>query len=304
MRVPKLSGPQLLVTAVCLIAVGSIVPTARQRWLDDRLEHAVSMAKVDEIRSLLRQGAKKRTGAGETDLLVWAAQVSSPPLLEDLLARGADPNAKRDGIPLLHFARGAEPTRILLAHGADIEGRDLQGRTALVDSVDDRDTEKAQVLIQSKASLSAGDQFGRTVLHLAIGVPTTRVGYPKPVNGVTGYALTDVSTQRYRIPVIESLLRAGVDPSAADLKGVTPLHLAIEIGAPEIARCLLSHGADPAAKDANGRTPEDLASSFPAKEKKVALSLFKPGELLKPSAQTSLSAAPASPPVHPVDIPF
>ncbi|XP_002732259.1 ankyrin repeat domain-containing protein 54-like [Saccoglossus kowalevskii] len=54
-------------------------------------------------------------------------------------------------------------------------------------------------------------------------------------------------------------LEDGVDPSAADDKHRTPLHIASAKGAQEIVQVLLRHGANPNTKDVIGNTPLHLA---------------------------------------------
>lgn len=288
MRVPKWSGPQPLITLVCVLAVVSVIPNVRQRWLDEHLSEAVRMANVSEIRSLLRQGAKQRRRADDPDLLFFAA--TSAPVLSDLLAKGANPNASQNGVPLLHAARGAEATRILVAGGAAIDAVDAQKRAALMDAIHSGDQQKAEVLLASHASITAREAAGRTALHLAVGDPTTGFGGTSGPKGVRAYSQTDLHKQGERLPILKALLRAGAKPSEPDGKGSTPLHQAIRNGALELARCLIAYGSDLKATDQHGQTPLTLAESLPPEQRDLSMALLRSKRRKDPSSSQAEAA--------------
>ena len=57
------------------------------------------------------------------------------------------------------------------------------------------------------------------------------------------------------IASVKSELAAGVDPSAADDAGYTPLHIAVQERQVEVIALLLQHGADPNRADKHGNGP-------------------------------------------------
>jgi hypothetical protein len=129
---------------------------------------------------------------------------------------------------------------LLLAHGADVNAKDLSGNTPLHKAASADNKELTALLLAHGADVNARDMIGYTPLHCA--------------------PLKDES---------ELLLAHGADVNAKDDKGQTPLHLAVsddprdykgvvkEITESDLARIevLLAHGADVNARDNNGRTP-------------------------------------------------
>jgi ankyrin repeat protein len=66
--------------------------------------------------------------------------------------------------------------------------------------------------------------------------------------------------QEGQLEVARMLIERGVDVSAQDKDGQTPLHLASQRGQLELARMLIEHDADVSAQDKDGKTPLHLAS--------------------------------------------
>ena len=85
------------------------------------------------------------------------------------------------------------------------------------------------------AAVGLTNRAGATPLHLAL-----------------GGGFSDVTAA-------ELLIQAGSPATAADVEGVTPLHLAAALGDETLLRSLLKAGASPAAADSKGRTPLAVA---------------------------------------------
>jgi ankyrin repeat protein len=170
--------------------------------------------------------------------------------VELLLAHGADINARDiGGRTQLHYA--AEEGRVnvaelLLAHGADVNAKDNEGKTPLRKAAESGKKELAVLLLANGADVNARDNIGLTPLY-------------RPFS-------KDES---------ELLLAHGADVNAKDNEGKTPLHHAVsddpkdktlegivkEITGWDLAQIevLLAHGADVNARDNNGRTPLSYA---------------------------------------------
>jgi ankyrin repeat protein len=235
---------------------------------------AAAMAgSADCVRMLLDHGADAgaQDNAGQTALM----HASTPEVIPILLAAGCPRDARdtygrsaldkalldrqaavqaamRDA-PDLSDMRVLEPdiqrrqtalVAALLDAGIDSEGRDAQGRTALLGYCLQADVAPTlvELLIARGSDVLARDPEGRTALHMAAW------------NHIYPQALGDV---------VRLLVGVGIPVDARDNQGRTPLHLAIakEFGGRTVIALLLDLGADIEARDADGLTPLLLATS-------------------------------------------
>lgn len=180
---------------------------------------------------------------GATPLHLAASGVSGRPkkeVLQLLLASGADANVMAPtGTPLHMAASGswdvAYPAELLLAHGADVNARNKQGRTPLHVAVPKKTL--AAVLLAKGADVNAKDSTGMTPLHCC----------------------TDRRRHPWNKPFAELLLSNNADVEVKDNHGKTPLHLAAERGNAAVVDVLITHGASVNVKDDQGHTPLDWA---------------------------------------------
>lgn len=167
---------------------------------------------------------------GATPLHAAAAQ-GALGVVELLLAKGADPRARRDdGDTPLHRAAGAAVAELLIRFARDgrpDQRNDLQ-QTPLHTCTDD---EVAEVLLRHGASLTARDFAGATPLG-------------------------DAGAAKARV-----LLNAGAEVDARDHGGRTALHRAVARDDAEVVELLLAAGADPALRDVGGESPVHLAAN-------------------------------------------
>lgn len=104
--------------------------------LDERLVDAVFLSDLDEVRSLLAEGAcpDARDEEDRTPLLA-AVMAGNAPLVLVLLAAGADPNVRdADGWTPLQVAaqrRLLDIAWLLVHHGADVNAEDDDGNNVL-----------------------------------------------------------------------------------------------------------------------------------------------------------------------------
>lgn len=110
--------------------------------------------------------------AGINEDLIQAIRHVKAEGVEDLLARGADPNAcDREGWnPFLVAASTGqnEIVKLLLEKGADINGKCATDMTALMIAADRGKTETVQFLLEKGADVKARDLSGSTAYDIAL----------------------------------------------------------------------------------------------------------------------------------------
>ncbi len=161
--------------------------------------------------------------------------------IEDLLRRGADPNARNPdssfNSTLLQEAtsdHNADIAQVLIAAGADIERLDSRGQTALMRV--DRNASVIQELIKTGAQLDATDRHGSTALSLA--------------------------SYHGEGAIVQLLLQAGADPNLQKTSdGFTPLIRAVRRERIHIVQILLENGARIDIKTKRGKTVFDFCKN-------------------------------------------
>jgi ankyrin repeat protein len=216
-------------TPLMLAAMGG--KTALVRWL---LEYGVDI---------------NRRASNGTTALHYAASHGNEPVARLLLERGADPNvaseqshSSRSGAtPLMRAAeRGADGHDILLLlleHGADVDARDVDGRTALHHAFEgyvEGRREAVEDLIGAGAKPDVPDKWRKwTPLMLA--------------------------AQQGRLESLRSLLAAGADPRAVDADGYRAdeqAESAEESKAAELLRAAIETRGDPVSAAVMMRQPD------------------------------------------------
>ena len=188
-----------------------------------------------------------------------------------LLGHGVDVNGRDvDGRTPLHAAAYSGRDKIvhmLLEHGANIGAEDKKGRTPLHDAAGRRNVEAMRVLLEHGANIGAEDKTGRTPLHEAAeheDVEVMRVLLEHSANmgaeDKTGRTPLHEAAKHGDVEVMRVLLGHGANKGARDETGRTPLHEAAERGNAEVMRVLLEHGADVGAEDKEGKTAFQIAS--------------------------------------------
>jgi ankyrin repeat protein len=217
---------------------------------------------ADEIRELDRLDAAER---GETpDVRALIATRDNPNGTDMVFGRTA----------LMWAIRTSDPTAFtrLLAAGADVSARDLDGMTPLMHAFDvetaPTNLTVLQALLAKGADPKAEDTHGRSVLYFAIqrgsfmgvmalldsGVDANRPpapGYPPPIAFASALGHLDI---------VRALLAKGGDVNGTDRHGRTPLMLAADNGELAVARLLTDMGASVNAADDRGRTALSIAT--------------------------------------------
>jgi len=252
---------------------------------------------VAAAKLLLEKGANPnvKEGQREQTALMWAAASSQGPMMRELLAHGAEVDAK-SAVDLMTPLVSAEPraqprppggitamlfavregcmdcVKVLLEKGAKIDLPDPEGLTPLISAVFNAHFDVAKYLIEQGANVNRWDWWGRTPLYLAVDYNTL------PHGGRPDQPSLD---ETLPIDIVRMLLEKGANPNL-QLKlfppfrstgndrgldgmltvGTTPLLRAAKgLDAPSI-KLLLEHGAIVDLPNSTGMTPTLVASGM------------------------------------------
>jgi len=160
-------------------------------------------------------------------------------------ARGSAGAGLRD--ELLDAAAAGNTAKIaeLLSRGADLEGNDTSGRTAVINAAWRGRTEVVDLLVELGADFNVTDYDGRTAVSWAAS------------NG--------------HQDIVKKLVEAGARPNVIDRDGLTPLMRAAWNGHDTIVRLLIESGARTSMTDGNGKSALDYA--IEGKHRNVARTL-------------------------------
>ena len=242
--------------------------------------------------------------------LVGAARAGNLEAIKQHIADGADVNVLHFEMPPLTWAAvmgQTEAAELLLQHGADINGRNREGNTALHLAMFLGRAETAELLLKSGADVTAKNDDGATPID-TIGVPWEMTKFASEFMGVeleqeqveAGKAKiremfsddakigaeippnsennsTDLSEAAFtgNLAAMKQALSDGADPNTKDpTSGSTLLATAALMGHTEIVGLLLEHDADINARSQDGGTALH-AAAFLGRAETVKLLLEK-----------------------------
>jgi ankyrin repeat protein len=196
--------------------------------------------------------------------LLEAIKHNRPMIVKFLLESGAETESKADYMtPLLtsimHInswpdkpdgAKKFEIFDLLLEHNADVNSANIFGWTPLGYAAFGVNYGASLILV--KKLLDAGAQPNPAI---------ERSEWMPPLFwALTGTLAEWDKTRENRIELIETLLKSGADPNTrAGMDGDAPLHIAAAIGDGDLTKILLNAGADKGVKNLRGDTPLDVA---------------------------------------------
>ncbi len=294
-----------------LIASGADVNT-RDHLGETPLMYSAYAGSVDAMKLLLDHGAMvdAQSQSGATALIWAAADLAKVRLLVE---HGANVNltTKRRRTALLVAAMSdpsADIVKLLIEKGADVKAVDFLKTTALRAAALGNDTETIRLLLAQGIDPNAADLPGITPLMMAGGwngniaavqlllkaganpkaVSRPVMGLPAK-NGASEFgSLTAlIMAAPFGPPeLIQDLLAAGSDVNAKDVRGMTPLMLAVADDHQDAAviRMLLAHGADPAMRSKIGDSAPDWARR---EALEPGIDLLKAGSAVSPSDPSS-----------------
>lgn len=158
----KLDNPAIL---RLLLAQGVDVNT-KDSTSATALEIAVRNGREDFVHILVESGANPKPAK----YMSYAINSGRTSVVRLFLERGADPSATSNDRTMCQeaiFSNQADILEMLLDNGADIEGRNRVGQTALHRAAFFGDPRSATILLEKGASVSAQDDRGRRPLHIA-----------------------------------------------------------------------------------------------------------------------------------------
>ena len=215
----------------------------------------IAATDIGKVRLLLERGADANAASkrGRTPLMLAAASDSSAPIVRLLMARGANPKAvdAMKGTALHQATRGGDidTIRMTLEAGLGVNDADFAGFTPLIGAAFTGKVDGVKLLIEKGANVNAvsGDGAFQKVKAgtIALGNWTALLA-----------AATLGSPEMMRV-----LLDAGADVNARDVRGMTPLMLAVATDRqnPDVIRAFIGRKADVNVRSLAGETALDWA---------------------------------------------
>ena len=136
------------------------------------LHVATRMGHIEVVRALLQGGADvNAAGFARITALTIAAACNHLPIARMLLERGARIADRALLFAAMHEEGGGEMSRMLLSHGADVNGADEYGNTALMQASAVGNEEAVRVLVarewRPRVEMDRQNRFGWSALHFA-----------------------------------------------------------------------------------------------------------------------------------------
>ncbi len=243
---------------------------------------------AEKIQAAIDKGATVGQGA-----LATVAQANRDARVVDVLLKaGAKIDEQQNGKSALMLAaqgNTAEMISALVKAGADVNAKDTEGKTALMDAV--VNPAAFQALLKAGAKVDAKDNNGRSVLVYLLGNPDdSELLEMLPVLFAAGADANAadqggqtalMSAISKSAAIITALLKAGAKADVVDRNGQSLLMFAAKGHNADIIPVLIKAGAKVNLKNSNGQTALLIAadpSYGEGEENSIILALLKAGE--------------------------
>jgi ankyrin repeat protein len=251
------------------------------------LMYSGAFGSLESMQALLEAKADVNAkNAFDATALMWSAGDIKKVRL--LLDKGADVNARskpgRSALIIACSQSGtSEVVKLLIEKGADFSIGDARRITPLLAATETNDNATIALLLNKGADIKGASAFGDSLMNaaamgntavvktlLAKGADAHAVSIPQ-VNTVKNGPIALGSFTALLLAAsyggadsVKLLLDARSDVNARDVRGMTPLMLAIATDRPDpkVIRLLLDKGADPKIKDKNGENAIDWANKY------------------------------------------
>jgi ankyrin repeat protein len=215
----------------------------------------LSATEIVKLRLLKDRGARVNAASarGRTALFLAAMSDRSVDIVRLLISAGADPSVV-DGMKMtvLHAAalgNDAETVRLLIEAGLDVNATDFQGFTPLIYATSNGNLAASRLLLARGADVNAVSGDGA---FQKVKAGTLAQGRFTPLIMAAPFGSTEL---------VKTLLDAGAKVNAQEIRGMTPLMLAVATDRqnPDVIRALIAKGGDPNIKSVAGETALDWA---------------------------------------------
>ena len=158
---------------IILIACSGLIVAGQDPQADAALRKAAQDGDMQAVKDLLARGAdvNAKDETGKTALLWVAPARDNPEMVKVLIAKGADVNAKdKEGETALMIAASQSNPGILtelLAAGAEINAQNNAGGTALMAAASRANVEEIRILLAKGADLKLTDKKERIAFDIA-----------------------------------------------------------------------------------------------------------------------------------------
>ena len=153
--------------------------------------------------------------------------------------------------------------QVLIDAGADIETKDVEGRSPLHFACSSGSLGVVKMLVRAGAGVGVPDSMGQTCLMLATYCRHTEtvrylVGLKEvdvdKRNNMRGYTVLHLAVQQNLADMVKVFIDAGAEVEAKDGSGHSPLHVASSSGSLEFVKLLVAAGAGVRVTDNEGAT--------------------------------------------------